>query len=83
MIGRNPVHTKKIIEHHATPSQVGSIFVESKPRLGAFYHIVGGPGAEEEISQAIKKVYDGDFLIPDDLTAIEIGDEIKISKVPS
>jgi ribonuclease Z len=83
MIGRNPEHTKKIIDHHATPSEVGAILEKSKPRLGAFYHIVGGPGAEEEISQAIKKVYDGDFLIPDDLTAIEIGDEIKISKIPS
>jgi ribonuclease Z len=83
MIGRNPEHTKKIIDHHATPSQVGSIFAESTPRLGALYHIVGGPGAEEEISETIKKVYNGDFLIPDDLTVIEIGDEIKISKVPS
>jgi len=83
MIGRNPEHTKKIIDHHATPSQVGSIFAESKPKLGAFYHIVGGPGAEEEIKETTKRVYGGDFLIPDDLTVIEIGDEIKVSKIPS
>ena len=29
MIGRDPEHTKKIIDHHATPSQVGSIFKQS------------------------------------------------------
>ena len=77
-IGRDPEHTKKIIDHHATPSQVGSIFEKSKVRLGAYYHIVGGPGAEEEVSKATKEVFNGDFLIPDDLTVIEIGDEIKI-----
>ena len=79
MIGRDPEHTKKIIDHHATPSQVGSIFKQSNVKLGAYYHIVGGPGAEEEVLKATKKVFQGDFLIPEDLTVIEIGEEIKVS----
>ncbi|MFL2759453.1 MAG: MBL fold metallo-hydrolase [Dehalococcoidia bacterium] len=79
MIGRDPEHTQKIIDHHATPSQVGSIFKQSEVKLGAYYHIVGGPGAEEEVSKATKEVFEGNFLIPEDLTVIEIGDEIKIS----
>ncbi len=79
MIGRDPEHTKKIIDHHATPSQVGSIFKQSNVKLGAYYHIVGGPGAEEEVLKATEKVFQGDFLIPEDLTVIEIGEEIKVS----
>ena len=35
MIGRDPEHTQKIIDHHATPSQVGSIFKQSEVKLGA------------------------------------------------
>ena len=77
-IGRDPVHTRAIIDHHATPEQVADIFSEARPRLAAFYHIVGGPGAEEEVFAATKKFYDGKFLIPDDLTTITIGDEVTI-----
>ena len=79
MIGRDPEHTQKIIDHHAAPSQVGSNFKQSEVKLGAYYHIVGSPGAEEEVSKATKEVFEGNFLIPEDLTVIEIGDEIKIS----
>ena len=46
-----------------------------------FYHLVGGPGAEEEVITSTKSIYDGDCILADDLTKIVIGDQIDVGVI--
>ena len=80
-IRREPSQTAAIIDHHTTAEQAAKIFVEARPRLAVFYHLVGGPGAEEEVITSTKSIYDGDCILADDLTKIVIGDQIDVGVI--
>ena len=77
-IGRNKTHTEAVIDHHTSPDEAAKIFSAAMPRLAVYYHIVGGPGSEEEIMSTTRNNYAGKFILPEDLTTLSIGDQIVV-----
>lgn len=77
-IGRSDSHTEAVINHHTSPDETARIFSTARPKLGVYYHIVGGPGAEEEIISTTRNNYAGKFILPEDLTTFSIGSQIVV-----
>jgi ribonuclease Z len=68
--------TKKIIEHHTTAEQAGTVFLRVKPRLAVYSHIV--PPDAPEVVQHTRNTYSGPLELGEDLMSIEIGDKITV-----
>jgi ribonuclease Z len=69
---------KKIIEHHTTAEQAGTIFSRVKPRLAVYSHIV--PPDVPDVVPHTRKTYDGPLEVGEDLMSIEIGDKIVVKR---
>ena len=74
----NPERTQKIIAHHTTAEQAGTIFSQVKPRLAVYSHIVP-PNATNLVGQT-RKTYSGPLEVGEDLMSIEIGDKIEVHR---
>ena len=74
----NPELTKKVIAHHTTAEQAGTIFSQVKPRLAVYSHIVP-PNAANLLAQT-RKTYSGLVEVGEDLMSIEIGDKIEVHR---
>jgi ribonuclease Z len=69
---------KKIIEHHTTAEQAGTVFSRVKPRLAVYSHIV--PPEVPDVVPHTRKTYDGPLEVGEDLMSIEIGDRITVHR---
>ena len=67
---------KKIVEHHTTPEQAGTVFTRVKPKLAVYSHIVP-PDVPDVIPQT-RKTYAGPLEVGEDLMSIEIGGKIEV-----
>ena len=74
----NPERTQKVIAHHTTAEQAGTIFSQVKPRLAVYSHIVP-PNAANLVAQT-RKTYSGSLEVGEDLMSIEIGDKIEVHR---
>ncbi|MGC2193190.1 MAG: MBL fold metallo-hydrolase [Terriglobales bacterium] len=74
----NPERTQKVIAHHTTAEQAGTIFSQVKPRLAVYSHIVP-PNAAKLVAQT-RKTYSGPLEVGEDLMSIEIGDKIEVHR---
>ncbi|HSF19755.1 MAG TPA: MBL fold metallo-hydrolase [Vicinamibacteria bacterium] len=73
-----PGTVERVIAHHASPEQVGSIFAKVRPRLAVYSHIVPSPALAEDLIPPTRKTYDGPLAVGYDLMQIEIGDTIEV-----
>lgn len=69
---------ERVIAHHASPEQVGTIFSRVKPRLGVYSHIVPSPATAEDLIGPTRKTYAGPLAVGYDLMTIVIGDTIEV-----
>lgn len=69
---------KKIIGHHTTAEQAGTIFTRVKPRLAVYSHIV--PPDVPDVVPHTRKTYDGPLEVGEDLMSMEIGDKITVHR---
>jgi ribonuclease Z len=69
---------QKVIEHHITPEQAGVVFTRVKPKLAVFSHIV--PSDAPDLIAHTRKTYSGPLDVGEDLTSIEIGQNIKVHR---
>ena len=69
---------KKIIGHHTTAEQAGTIFARVKPRLAVYSHIV--PPDVPDVVPHTRKTYDGPLEVGEDLMSMEIGDKITVHR---
>lgn len=69
---------RKIIEHHTTPEQAGTIFTRVKPKLAVYSHIV--PPDVPEVVPHTRKTYAGPLEVGEDLMNIEIGDQVVVHR---
>jgi ribonuclease Z len=69
---------KKIIGHHTTAEQAGTVFSRVKPRLAVYSHIA--PPDVPDIVPHTRKTYSGPLEVGEDLMSIEIGDEIVVHR---
>lgn len=74
----SPEQRKKIIEHHTTPEQAGSIFSRVKPKLAVYSHIV--PPDVPDVVPHTRKTYAGPLEVGEDLMTIEIGDKVTVRR---
>ena len=66
-----------IVEHHTTAPQAAEVFNRTKPRLAVFSH---SPGTQS-ILEKTRAAYSGRVEMGEDLMAIEIGDDIRITRL--
>jgi ribonuclease Z len=71
-----PEQQEKVISHHTTPEQAGSLFSKVKPKLAVYSHIV--PPEAPTLLQQTRKTYGGPLEVGVDLMRIEIGDKVSV-----
>jgi len=72
---------KVAIDHHASPTEVGRVFAQTKPRLAMLTHIVllpPDPMPISAVTAAIAQEYDGTVLVAEDMMTIVIGRNVTI-----
>ena len=68
----------KIISHHVSPEQAGSLFARVKPRLAVYSHIVPSPATAEDLIPPTRKTYQGPLAVGYDLMQISIGESVDV-----
>jgi ribonuclease Z len=76
----NAERKQKVVAHHTTPEQAGSIFSQVKPRLAVYSHIV--PGSVPDVVAHTRKTYSGPLEVGEDLMSFEIGEKIEVQRAP-
>jgi len=70
-----------VVNHHATPTDVGRVFAQVKPRLAMLSHLVFLPPDPVSIEEAMEELgaeYDGPVVVAEDLMSIVIGRAISV-----
>ena len=72
---------KLVMEHHASPAEVGRVFAQTRPKLALLTHLVllkPDPVSINEVMQELAAEYDGTVMVAEDLLSIEIGRNISV-----
>lgn len=77
---------KRILDHHTPPQDAASVFLQAKPKLAAYIHMVL-PGTEEippvtveELLAETRRYYQGPLEIGEDLMSFDIGDKVTVTR---
>ena len=79
-------YIRRIIAHHTTPRQAGTVFARTQPKLAAFIHLVLlrsekiPPATIDELLAETRETYSGPLEVGEDLMSFEIGDTIKVRR---
>jgi ribonuclease Z len=80
-------YVQRIMAHHTTPRQAGSVFARSRPKLAVYTHLVFlasrevPPAAIADVIAETRQSYDGPLQIGEDLMSFEIGKEISVNRL--
>ena len=72
---------KLVMEHHASPAEVGRVFAQTRPKLALLTHLVllkPDPVSINEVMTELAAEYDGTVMVAEDLLSIEIGPNISV-----
>ena len=69
---------ERVISHHTSPEQAGTLFTAAKPRLAVYSHIVPSPTTAEDLIGPTRRTYAGPLAVGYDLMTIVIGDAIDV-----
>lgn len=69
---------QKVIDHHTTPEQAGTVFSRVKPKLAVYSHVV--PFDAPELVAHTRKTYSGPLEVGEDLMSIVIGDKVEVRR---
>ena len=75
---QGPLAVEKVIAHHISEEQAGSIFARVEPRLAVYSHIVPSPAIAEDLIPPTRRTYDGPLAVGYDLMKITIGETVEI-----
>ena len=67
-----------IVALHTLAPDVGWVFTQARPRLGVLTHLDNDPARVPELAAQIESTWSGDFVVAEDLMAIEIGESIRV-----
>ena len=80
------VPVQRIIAHHTTPREAGTVFASAKPKMAVYSHIVllsnetfPEPTLDEVVSET-RQTYGGPLVVGEDLTSFEIGDTVTMRR---
>ena len=77
---------QRIMAHHTTAREAGTVFAQTRPRLGAYTHMVflaseKVPRATvDELIAETRLTYDGPLEVGEDLMRFEIGQEVSVRR---
>jgi ribonuclease Z len=80
-------YIQRIMAHHTSPSEVGTVFALSRPRLAVYTHTVFlaskqvPPATVDDLIEQTRQTYSGPLQVGEDLMCIEIGETISIRRV--
>jgi len=80
-------YIQRIIGHHTTPYDCGRVFAQTQPKLAAFTHVVQlaspqvPPPSLDELRAEVRRAYDGEFIVGEDLMSFEIGDTVTVKRL--
>ncbi|HUC52025.1 MAG TPA: MBL fold metallo-hydrolase [Xanthobacteraceae bacterium] len=83
----NEAYIQRIVGHHTLPYDCGRVFAQTRPKLAAFTHIVQlasievPPPTLREITDEVRRAYDGPLEIGEDLMSFEIGDSVTVKRL--
>ena len=69
---------ERVMSHHTTPEQAGTLFSRIKPRLAVYTHIVPSPATAEDLIGPTRRTYSGPLAVGYDLMTIVIGDTVEV-----
>jgi ribonuclease Z len=75
-----PEQKQKVIDHHTTTEQAGTVFSQVKPKLAVYSHVV--PFDASELVAHTRKTYSGPLEVGEDLMSIDIGDKVEVHRAP-
>ena len=75
---QGPLAVEKVIAHHISEEQAGSIFARVKPRLAVYSHIAPSPAIAEDLIPPTRRTYDGPLAVGYDLMKITIGETVEV-----
>jgi ribonuclease Z len=78
--GMRPERASKVIAHHTTPEQAGTVFDKTKPRLAVYSHIVPPTATDQDLIPPTRKTYTGPLEVGEDLMVIEVGEKITVRR---
>jgi ribonuclease Z len=70
---------KRVMEHHTSPQEAGTVFSRVRPKLGVYTHLVLLARKEvpaltsAELTEQTRQTYDGPLEVGDDLMTFDIG----------
>jgi ribonuclease Z len=78
---------QRIMAHHTTASEAGTVFAQTRPKLAAYTHLVFL--ASEQVPRATvddliaetRQTYDGPLAVGEDLMCFEVGDEVMVRRL--
>lgn len=77
---------QRIMAHHTTASEAGTVFAMARPKLAAYTHLVflcseTVPRATvDDLIAQTRLTYDGPLEVGEDLTRFEIGDDVSVRR---
>ena len=78
----SPEQKQKVINHHTTPEQAGTVFSQVKPKLAVYSHVVPFNVNALDLVAHTRKTYAGPLEVGEDLMSIEIGEKIEVRSAP-
>lgn len=77
---------QRIMAHHTTAREAGTVFAQARPKLGVYTHLVflasrTVPRATEgDLIAETRLTYDGPLEVGEDLMSFDIGDEVSVRR---
>jgi ribonuclease Z len=80
------IPVQRIIAHHTTPREAGTVFSQAKPKMAVYTHIVlqssekiPEPTLDDVVAET-RQTYSGPLTVGEDLMSFEIGDTVTIRR---
>jgi ribonuclease Z len=84
-LANNPV-MQRIMDHHTSAEDVGTVFARAKPKLAAFTHLVLlqtsaiPPLGLDELTARTRSNYQGPLVLGEDLMRFTVGNAVTVHK---
>ena len=80
---------QRIMAHHTTAREAGTIFERARPRLAAYTHLVFlaservSPATVDDLITETRQTYNGPLVVGEDLMLFEIGETVRVRRTQS
>ena len=82
-------YIQRIMAHHTTAREAGTVFERTKPKLAAFTHLVFlaseriPPASVNDLITEARQSYDGPLEVGEDLMSFDIGETVTVRRWPA